>query len=329
MSNLSPLDAANIRDTLRCVRDWPHVATLWDSGDGVAVFELTQRDGLIVPEVIAALGATHGLVADGFNALVFTSSDPRLLAFGAAGPFRHTIQTGDTAPSLAFLLDGQATLHALRLAPFPFVVAVHGLAFSGACEVALFANGLVAEEAAPIALKEVWVGLIPGWGGSCQLMLRQQNAGIDPFTSACIALGYCARGHIAQGIEEGRRTNLFRPHDCTVTERAELFPAAKRMARSLVGTTKPIEALVHLPPSTAVSNLEDHVSQLNEELQFAPAEAEAMQTLLDLLKAHADSTLPETHYMAHEAHAFVPLLKPSLGPRFAHLAATGQRPPRE
>ena len=329
MPNLAPLDAANARSTSRCIRDWPDAATLWDSGDGVAVFELTQRDGLITPEVIAALGAAHRLVANEFDALVFTSSNPRLLAFGAAGPFRHTIQTGDTAPSLAFLLDGQATLHALRLAPFPFVVAVHGLAFSGACEVALFANGLVAEEAAPIALKEVWVGLIPGWGGNCQLMLRQQYAGADPFTSACTALSFCARGHIAQGLDEGRRTSLFRVHDSTVTNRSELFPTAKRLARSLIGSPKPTEAMIHLPPSTALPRLEAHVDQLHGELLFAPVEAEAMQTLLDLLKTHAGSTLPETRYMAHEAHAFLPLLKPSLGPRFMHLAATGQRPPRD
>lgn len=302
---------------------------LWDTGDGVAVLELTQKDGLISPDVIAALADAHKVVSMGFDAMVLTSSDPRLLAFGAAGPFRHTIQTGDTAPSLAFLLDGQATLQALRLAPFPFVVAVHGLAFSGACEIALFANGLVAEETAPIALKEIWVGLIPGWGGTCQLMLRQQNAGADPFTAACTALNLCAHGHIARGIVEARRTNLFRKHDCTVHGRSELIPTARRLARSLIGTLESTEALLHLPPRTAVSSLEAHVDQLHAELAFAPVEAEAMRTLLDLLRTNAGSTLPETRYMAQEAHAFVPLLKPSLGPRFAHLAATGQRPPRD
>jgi hypothetical protein len=62
---------------------------------------------------------------------------------------------------------------------------------------------------------------------------------------------------------------------------------------------------------------------------LAPAEAEAMQSLLDVITATPGAAICESEYMAREAHAFLPLLKPRLGPRFAHLAATGQRPPRD
>ena len=329
MSNSAPLDAADLRAAARSIHDWPRGGTLWDIGDGAAVFELTRPDALITPEVIAALNDARRRVAQGFASLILTSSDPRLFAFGAAGPFGHTITPGDTTPSLAFLLEGQATLLALRSATFPVVVAVHGVAFSGACEIALFGNGLVAEESAAVALKEIWVGLIPGWGGFCQLMLRHQQAGLDALSSAQAALTLCARGHIAQGESEGRRTYLLRQHDHTVPSRAELIPSAKALAGRLAGTRPPEEALIQLPTASASPELEAHVARLDAELAFAPAEAEAMQALLDVLAEAPGEALLETNFMAREARAFLPLLKPRLGPRFAHLAATGQRPPRD
>ncbi|HKP58723.1 MAG TPA: enoyl-CoA hydratase-related protein [Polyangiales bacterium] len=329
MSEQAPLEAANLRNVARPAREWPGVATLWDPGDGAAVFELTREDALITPEVIAALAACEPVIADGFEGLILTSNHPRLFAFGAAGPFRHTIQTGDAAPSLAFLLEGQSTLQQLRGAPFPVVAAVHGLAFSGACEIALFANGLVVEETAPIALKEIWVGLIPGWGGCCQLMLRQQAAGHDALASARIALTLCARGHIAQGEVEGRQTHLLRSHDRTVQSRAELIPSAQALVHSLAGTQPERDAVLQMPAAAEMSELKNHVAQLDEQLGFALVEAAGMQALLGVLTASSGASILESEYMAREAHAFLPLLKPSLGPRFAHLARTGQRPPRD
>lgn len=329
MSNVAPLEAADLRTTARKVHDWPNAATLWDIGDGAAVFELSRADALISPEVITALCAAQTRVAEGFASLILTSSDPRVFAFGAAGPFGHTIRTVDTAPTLAFLLEGQAALLAMRRTPFPVVVAVHGVAFSGACEVALFANGLVVEETAPIALKEIWVGLIPGWGGCCQLQLRHQRAGMDALSAAEAALTLCAHGHIATGEAEGRRNNLLAARDRTVSDRSQLIPQAKVLANELVGTTAHAEALLELPPVSAASALEAHVARLDDALAFAPVEAAAMRALLAVLTDSLGQTIPESQYMAREAHAFLPLLKPSLGPRFAHLAATGQRPPRD
>jgi 3-hydroxyacyl-CoA dehydrogenase len=325
----SPLEAANLRNLARPAREWPGVATLWDIGGGAAVFELTREDALITPEVIGALAACEPVITDGFEGLILTSNHPLLFAFGAAGPFRHTIQTGDTAPSLEFLLKGQATLQQLRGAPFPVVAAVHGLAFSGACEIALFGNGLVVEETAPIALKEIWVGLIPGWGGYCQLLLRQQAAGHDALTSARTALTLCARGHIAQGEVEGRQTHLLRPHDRMVQSRAELIPSARALVSILAGTVPARDAVLQMPAVAELPELRAHVARLDEELGFAPVEAEAMRTLLEVLAASAGQSILESEYMAREARAFLPLLKPTLGPRFAHLARTGQRPPRD
>ena len=61
MSEHAPLDAGNLRAALRPVQRWPDAATLWDPGDGAAIFELTRPDALITPEVIRALASYTGL----------------------------------------------------------------------------------------------------------------------------------------------------------------------------------------------------------------------------------------------------------------------------
>jgi 3-hydroxyacyl-CoA dehydrogenase len=329
MSDLAPLDAAGLRASARAVRHWPETATLWDLGNGSTAFEIARPDNLISPAVIDALAATHDLASAEAAHLILTSDHPASFARGASGPFRDAIRTGETAEALAFLLDGQRILHSLRADVLPVVCAVHGLAFSGACEVALFANGLVVEETAPIGLKEIWMGFIPGWGGFTQLMLRHQIAGEDPLTAARTALTLCARGHIATGEDEARATLLFRDRDGTVPHRALLIPAAQALATDLARTPDPQVPHLRMPGTRDADALRAHVDTLDADLTFAEAECIAMMTLLDLLTATPDAILPDLDHMGHEAHAFLPLLHPRVAPRARHFAETGRRAPAD
>lgn len=327
MTDLAPIDAAEMRPALTELRRWPDCATLWGTPSGAMIFEIDRTDGLISPGVITALDQALARAVASRSGLVLTSTHPQLFAFGAAGPFRDTIRSGNTAPSFAFLIDGQQVLMGLRGAPVPVVAAIHGAAFSGACEIALFANGLVIEETAPVGLKEIWMGLIPGWGGHCQLIRRHLAAGDPPLSAACTAFTQCARGHVATGEAEGHHARLLRPGDHTVTDRADLIPAALRRIDALAAAPRAAEIPLTLPDDTAA--LTAHIEALDSDLRFSPAEVTAMQALLALFTAAPGTTPAEADHMTREAHAFLPLLTPGLGPRSAHFAATGQRPPAD
>src|SRR5215510_6555346 len=66
----------------------------------------------------------------------------------------------------------QNCTQALRIADIPVVVATAGMTFGGGCEIALHADRVQAAAESYIGLVEVGVGLIPGGGGTKEMVAR-------------------------------------------------------------------------------------------------------------------------------------------------------------
>src|SRR5690606_24650282 len=74
-----------------------------------------------------------------------------------------------------FIAAGQQTFMALKYAPFPVVSAPSGMALGGGCEILLSSDAVQAYAETYTGLVEVGVGVIPGWGGCKELILRFQE----------------------------------------------------------------------------------------------------------------------------------------------------------
>src|SRR2546427_10669963 len=61
---------------------------------------------------------------------------------------------------------------AVKYAPKPVVAALQGMALGGGCEVSLHASKIQAHAEAYIGLVETGVGLIPGGGGTKEMLIR-------------------------------------------------------------------------------------------------------------------------------------------------------------
>jgi 3-hydroxyacyl-CoA dehydrogenase len=70
----------------------------------------------------------------------------------------------------------QAATQALRHSPVPVVVAPAGLALGGGCEIVLHGDRVQAAAESYIGLVEVGVGLIPGGGGTKEMLARATEA---------------------------------------------------------------------------------------------------------------------------------------------------------
>jgi len=70
---------------------------------------------------------------------------------------------------------GQRAYMALKHAPFPVVSAPSGFAFGGGCEILLHSDHVQLHAETYTGLVEVGVGLIPGWGGCKELVIRYQE----------------------------------------------------------------------------------------------------------------------------------------------------------
>ena len=70
---------------------------------------------------------------------------------------------------------GQDTLKAMKFAPFPVVSAPAGMALGGGCEFLLHSDAVQAHAETYTGLVECGVGLIPGWGGCKEMLVRWQT----------------------------------------------------------------------------------------------------------------------------------------------------------
>ncbi len=104
------------------------------------------------------------------RALIITGDGEK--AFVAGANIKEINALADHAAATAF---GAAMLdigNLIRRLPFPVIAAVNGVAYGGGCELAMMCDLRVASTTARLALPEITLGLMPGWGGSVRVARR-------------------------------------------------------------------------------------------------------------------------------------------------------------
>lgn len=118
----------------------------------------------------------------------------------------------------------------MRTLPFAIIAAVNGVAFGGGCELALMCDMRIASSTARLALPEITLGLMPGWGGSVRVA-RQAGAS----TAMMMAL----TGEPV-GADDALRLGLVD----RVVAPAELLPAAQTLATRIASMASPVIATI-------------------------------------------------------------------------------------
>lgn len=93
-------------------------------------------------------------------------------AFVAGANIKEINALADLAEAKSF---GAAMLdigNLIRTLPFPVIAAVNGVAYGGGCELAMMCDMRIASTTARLALPEITLGLMPGWGGSVRVARR-------------------------------------------------------------------------------------------------------------------------------------------------------------
>lgn len=194
--------------------------------DRVAILEIDN------PPVNAMSQAARRALLD---AVMRAEADPSVGAIVIAAHGRTFVAGGDIGefgakPAEPHLPD---VINRIEESPKPVVVAWHGTAFGGGCEIGLGAHRRVMASDAFVALPEVKLGLVPGAGGTQRLpRLIGLPAALDLIASGrrvgakeALAIGLC--DEIAEG---------------------DLRHAAVRLARALIGKLQPRLSL-RAPPA--------------------------------------------------------------------------------
>jgi len=124
---------------------------------------------------------------------------------------------------------------ALKYAPKPVVAAPQGLALGGGCEIGLHASRIQAVAEAYIGLVETGVGLIPGGGGTKEMLIRANEHAasgedLDLFHALRPIFETIAMAKVGTSAEESRDLGFLRREDGVSMNRDRLVADAKEAA---------------------------------------------------------------------------------------------------
>jgi len=145
---------------------------LYDIGDGVLGIQWNTKLGSIGGDVLSGIQTGIEKAEKEFKGLVIGNEGPNFSAGANVGMiFMLAIEQEYDELDMAIRLF-QNTMMRARYSSVPVVVAPHGLALGGACELSLHADKVCAAAETYTGLVELGVGLIPGGGGTKEFVLR-------------------------------------------------------------------------------------------------------------------------------------------------------------
>jgi len=223
-------------------------ASLIDLGGGVACVEFHAKMNAIGADLIAMIHKGLKRLETDFDALVIAN---QAVNFSVGANLMLVLvgaQEQEWDELHMAVKQFQNINLAIKYAPKPVVVAPQGMALGGGCEVSLHGAKIQAAAEAYLGLVEAGVGLIPGGGGSKEMLIRanEHAAGgedLDLFHALKPVFECIAMAKVGTSAEECRELGYLRREDGVSMNRDRLVADAKEAALALVrGGYKPLAA---------------------------------------------------------------------------------------
>src|SRR5204862_3205136 len=147
-------------------------ASLVALGDGVLAIEFHSKMNAIGGDTVQMLHAGLKEAAANFTAIVIGNDATNFSAGANLMLLLLEAQEGNWDEIDLMIRTFQNATQALRFADVPVIVAPAGMTFGGGCEITLHADRVQAAAESYIGLVEVGVGLIPGGGGTKEMLAR-------------------------------------------------------------------------------------------------------------------------------------------------------------
>jgi 3-hydroxyacyl-CoA dehydrogenase len=214
-------------------------ASLIDLGDGVVCCEFHAKMNAIGADLIAMLHKGLKRLESDFDAMVIANQAVNFSVGANLMLVLVAAQEQEWDELHMAVKQFQNINLALKYAPKPVVAAPQGMALGGGCEVSLHSAKIQAAAEAYIGLVEVGVGLIPGGGGTKEMLIRANEhaaAGedLDLFHALKPVFETIAMAKVGTSAEESRDLGYLRREDGVSMNRDRLVGDAKEVALSLV-----------------------------------------------------------------------------------------------
>jgi len=307
-------------------------ASLWDIGDGVACFEVHTRMNALDPDVVTLLQKSLKLVEKEYRALVLYNEGANFSVGANLGLALFAANVGVWPMIEGMLENGQKAMKAMKYAAFPVVAAPSGMALGGGCELLLHAAAVQAHAETYAGLVEAGVGVLPGWGGCKEMLVRHtrdETRPNGPLPPVARSFEYISTAAVAKSAQEARDMHILRESDGITMNRDRLLYDAKQKVLSLLdGYEKPEPVELSLPGPNGRAALDLAVEGFALQGLALPHDrivAGEIAAVLTGGDTDVTETVSEDRLFALERESFMKLLKtePTLA-RIEHMLDTGK-----
>jgi 3-hydroxyacyl-CoA dehydrogenase len=317
-------------------------ASLWDLGDGIVCLELTSKMNSVDMDILAMIEQAVELTQKDFKGLVIGNDGDNFSVGANLGLMLMAANLAAWNQISDMIRRGQHAMMTLKYAPFPVVGSLTGMALGGGCEITLHCHAVQAHVESYPGLVEVGVGLIPGWGGCKEMLVRHMGdksskggmlgnlmatGGAMPVLSKVFE--HIAMAKVAMSAEEARDMKILRENDGITMNRVRVLADAKARCLKMADGYKPMEpAILHLPGSTARVALSMAVDGFVAAGKASPHDAVVCKVLANVLSGgdtDMSDALTEQQVLDLEHEGFMELVKTKASlARIEHMLETGK-----
>ena len=213
-------------------------ASLIDLGEGVICCEFHSKMNAIGADLIAMIHKGLKRLETDFDAMVIANQAANFSVGANLMLVLVGAQEQEWDELHMAVKQFQNINLAIKYALKPVVAAPQGMALGGGCEIGLHAAKIHAAAEAYIGLVETGVGLIPGGGGTKEMLIRANERAasgddLDLFHSLRPVFENIATSKVGTSAEEGRELGYLRREDPVSLNRDRLVADAQQTAIGL------------------------------------------------------------------------------------------------
>jgi len=244
-------------------------AEAWDLGDGILGLTFKSKANSLDPDVITMLGQSVERAEKDFRGLVIANEGEHFCV-GANLFLVVMAASAKQWDQLHTMVRGlHTTVQRMKYASVPVVAAPYGMTLGGGLEICLASDQVQAAAETYSGLVEVGVGIIPGGGGTMNMLWRAleaipEGANVNTYEYVTQVFKNIAMVKVATSAEEAKAFGYFRDADGVSFDRARQVTEAKKRAIGLAeaGYHAPIPRAYTLPGDSGIATLSMMVDTL-------------------------------------------------------------------
>jgi 3-hydroxyacyl-CoA dehydrogenase len=310
-------------------------ASLIDLGDGVICCEFHSKMNSIGGDIVTMIHAGIGRLNSEFDAMVIANQAPNFSVGANLMLLLISAQEGEWDDIHMAVRQFQRVNMAIKYAPGPVISAPQGMALGGGCEISMHSARIQAAAESYIGLVETGVGLVPGGGGTKEMLIRanEHSAGgesLDLFHALKPVFETIAMAKVSTSGEEARSLGFLRFSDLISMNRDRQVADAKATALAMVraGYHPPAPAEIRVLGNEflAAAKLAIHMLVRGEfATEYDGVVSRKLANILAGGALSAPQTVSEQYILDLEREAFVSLCgERKTQERVAHTLKTGK-----